>query len=190
MQKAWKVASNDEHLVRALDVLRCPHGKAKGIHEHVGGSVTKRTELYTDQLVNTIHNAWAKSCEVINSTNLYSTANDGNAMGPVPKAIQRLESGKSSLSLVAGQVLSTSDSLTQPCKPCLGAFNTPIFESTGDVNNGCKPSHRDKFKEKLYFAAGARRVFGPELKNTPAARQAMFEEFKRLSDKGSFNWKQ
>ena len=45
MQKAWKVASNDDHLVRALDVLRCPHGKAKGIHEHIGASVTKRTEL-------------------------------------------------------------------------------------------------------------------------------------------------
>ena len=148
MQKAWKVASNDEHLVRALDVLRCPHGKAKGIHEHVGGSVTKRTELYTDQLVNTIHQAWAKSCKS-NVTKMAVTAASSVMAGGYSE-----ETDFEHPKLVAGQVLST-----QPCRPCLGAFNTPLVESPCDVNlpglapgqhnDSCKQSHRDNLKKNF-----------------------------------------
>ena len=63
IQKAWKVASNDNILIENLNKLRCPHSRAKGVHEPLGGSNTKRSELYTDKLVEVIHKSWEKSCK-------------------------------------------------------------------------------------------------------------------------------
>ena len=60
-KKSWTVATNDCELFQDLDFLRCPHGTRKGDHVVLEGDEVKRTELYTEKFLKTIHNAWKKA---------------------------------------------------------------------------------------------------------------------------------
>ena len=158
------MASNGATLVQNLDRLRCPHSHVKGVHEPLGGSNTKRSELYSDALVNRIHSAWADSCKM-----QARTPNEGYALsGPKPGWVKpTVGCGKSSGGLVAVASTSPTASPTETptesptTKPMLGAYNTvaemPIRPYTPQTQ-------RQKLKNKVCRALGTRRVFAPDIK--------------------------
>ena len=100
--------------------------------------------------------------------------------------------GKSSDELVAAGSASPTASptdtttTTTTTKLTLGAYNTlTVMPTQPDTPQ----PHRQKLKEKIFCALGARRVFAPEIKKTLKAQQAMREEFQRLSKQDTFDWK-
>ena len=140
-------------------------------------------------LVKVIHKSWEKSCNVSLSPNEgYVTA------GPKPGCVNpRVGCGKSSDELVAAASASptasptaTPTDTTTTTKLTLGAYNTLTAMPT---QPDTPQQHRQKLKEKLFCALGARRVFAPEIKKTLKAQQAMREEFQRLSKQDTFDWK-
>lgn len=168
-QKAWKVATSCKELARGLDSFRCNHSKKNGVHEILQGVHTRRSELYTDKLVNIIHSLWKDSVDL--------------RKGKGAKRSQAY------LGFVApSNTKNNQMSITGPSGPAvtvtLDAYNA-IKEPINHDFNVHRPKNTSLPGIPL---AGARRVFGPEIKASKDARSAKEKEFVRLVKKGTFDW--
>ena len=76
MRKPWMLATDDDHLHAALADKTCP---GHAVHRKVEGELTKATENYTEELVNTVHLAWRES---IRSRNQKMCASSPSANAP------------------------------------------------------------------------------------------------------------
>ena len=169
MQKGWTVATDDQEIFLAFDdpALKCKHSPEE--HYVINGSVTKSTELYTDQMVNLIHAAWKTSCALPDGM--------GSKSSKMTKGSTGLHDGAP-----AARKAKAFSAVPAAIRHKMDEYDCPYMPRRRDPY-----PHRSKMRGPV-FGCGTRPVRKDEIRRQTDAQLAMDAEFGRLSDKGTFGW--
>jgi hypothetical protein len=150
--KPWTIATNDIVILRALEGNRCPGVGANHKHQRCQSGDTKRTESYTNDLVQKIHDAFKRS---VDEGPLNARLRGEGRTCPRPQGDE-------------GSLYPRGSKA--PFIPCLAAIEED------------RPGHRPRVpREPPWFSACVAKQIPPrEVKNNPQARKAIKDEGAKL----------